>query len=66
MSLFSIFKKKEKVLKCDWCKKEIDTLTYTEVFGTARCGFCSESCKQNFRDWYKKMKSCESRNCNCH
>ncbi|MEX0920078.1 MAG: TRASH domain-containing protein [Candidatus Pacearchaeota archaeon] len=65
MGLFSLFKEKEKVLQCDWCKKEIDAPSHTKVFGNTRYGFCSNSCKQNFRNWFKEMKSCGP-SCACH
>lgn len=64
MGLFS-FLKKEKVLRCDWCKRVIDAPSYTKFFGNTKYGFCSELCKRNFRMWSKKMKSCGP-SCACH
>lgn len=64
MGLFS-FLKKDKVLKCNWCKKEIDSPSHTKVFNNTKYNFCSEDCKINFRIWFKKMKSCGP-SCACH
>ena len=65
MGFFSFLKKKEKSLKCDWCKREIDSPRYTKVIGDTEYGFCSENCKKNFRKWRKQIQSCGPK-CACH
>ena len=59
MSLFSFFKE-EKILKCDWCKKEIEEPTCVKFVGQKKYNFCSESCKKNFRKYSNenKVSSC--------
>jgi len=48
MGLFS-FLKQGKQLRCDWCRKEIETPKYTKQAGSKIYHFCSESCKKIFR-----------------
>jgi len=61
MDLFSLFKK-EKQLKCDWCKKEMEAPSYFKLVGGTKYNFCSKTCKKNFRKYSDKNKarSCPS------
>jgi YHS domain-containing protein len=49
MKFFS-FNKKEKKLKCDWCGKEMDKPLYKKYIGKKTFYFCSQSCKQKFKE----------------
>ena len=63
MGLFS-FLKKEKVLKCDWCGREIEEPVYIKYVRNKKFIFCSASCKQSFRKsdkgkgTYKRCPTC--------
>lgn len=54
--VFFSFLKKEKQLKCDWCKKEIESPSYVKFVGQTKYNFCSESCKKNFRKYSNKNR----------
>ena len=62
MGIFS-FSKKEKQLKCDWCKKEMTTPSCFKIVGGTKYSFCSRTCKTNFRKYSNKNKGSSCPTC---
>ena len=56
VGIFS-FLKRERQLKCDWCKKEMTAPSYVKSINGTEYGFCSKSCKKNFRKQHNKGRA---------